>query len=311
TPGRKARPRDICVLGSSWVMGVGCEYEESFCGLLEERYGLDTACLGGGNFNILQMVRYARRMLPFYRPRVLVVSYFAGYTTRAFRREAFSVRRVGERPVYVRRHRGGYRLLDLGVTPGAWYMQRLHTLMQRLARPHDFSLADVRTHLALSVHLWGLRKLKSLWRHVDVLRHGRFHSVPDKEAVASEELRRMVLADVARDLRELGREHGCHVLVYHHFPYRFTDETTLARARRDGELLEEYFAGDPQMHYAGFDCEQAAYDRYIAEHGLEPGNYYEQFKLPDDAHPNKAANEMIAACIHAALDRAGLLPPRS
>ncbi|MGE4505111.1 MAG: hypothetical protein AB7D51_07160 [Desulfovibrionaceae bacterium] len=296
----KATPKPLVLLGDSFVMGSGNDYEDCFAGILEKEYGLNMANLGVGTFSILQAVRHFERNVGFHSPKAAVFVYGHWMVDRAFKDNAF-MNGLGKRPVYVRAKRTGkIFVVDPVYAPGTSTLRTLHSLRNGLIGPHRFNIAYVLRHMHLSLIVRRIRFLRKL---LGLLRLYRYKLINDHEN-RNEELRARVLRDCIGRMAEVAAKHRCKLLVYHMFEYRCYDERK-AVAAYDDSVIREVAALHENVVFDDGSAEHRRFDEYMHREGLT-GDYFDVFKLPDDIHHARPGNELIAESLFEVLMAHGM-----
>ncbi|MGE4470663.1 MAG: hypothetical protein AB7D47_11070 [Desulfovibrio sp.] len=300
-PGMKAEQKPYVLLGDSFAMGSGADYDVSFGGQLATRYGIPIANLGVGTYSLLQVVRHFEVMVPLYKPKVAVFVYNHGMVNRCFKTNAF-MKGLGRRPVFVRRRKDQKIILHENRLPlPPWVIERIHRLRGILIGNPNFDFSYIANYAQLALLMKGIKKVRSL---LHKLCDPRFKYIDDHEHYDNS-LREYVLRTCLNQLADVAEKNGCTVLVYHMFEYRNYEKLRPAMAF-DDQIIAELAEQRSGLEFYDDKAEKQRFEQYMAEHGLS-GDYYEAFKLPDDIHHAPHGNDLLAESIQAALDEKGLL----
>ena len=300
--GQKARPRRVLLAGDSFALGSGVDHEDSLGGILAQEHGLDLANAAVGTASLLQIVRRVEQSLPFHHPRVVVLVFNHGLVDRCFKLNAF-LKGLGQRPVYAY-HKGTGKpgIRENLWSPPTWVFQAIHSSRKRLIDDHAFGLPDVFHYARMRFFMRLMEKVRAA---VKLFRNARYRLV-DESLYLDRGMRDMALKDCLGRLKGLIAEHDARVLFYQMFEYR-AYENRAEVIRGDMELVRALAEDEPRLAVAGCEDEKERMDAYLAERGFAPGDYRGGLVLPDDIHYHRDGNAIMAAAVHEALARHGLL----
>ncbi len=312
-------PVEVLVLGCSWTMGMGVEYQDTFTAVLERLSGRRTANLGVGAFGLTQMVRFLEKHAALIRPRWVVLTYGHWMTTRCFKRN--TLYDVLDRPMYGRLPDGDLVLVEPGYCPSCRLVRRVLDDFRYPQTEHRFGPGDVLANLRWQWNMTWIRfRSGRLW-HAGARRLGLSPwTIVEPDGRMDEKMigfRAQVIQDFVNALDALSRRLDFKALIHHFFEFNLYDpefasvRPHLTAERElvslDGDLFRQAIdrieSGGERLVYRGPEEERDLYDAYLAERGLPPGRYRRPCSLIEDYHPNVVGHGLIGTCLAGQLRR--------
>lgn len=303
-PGMKAAPAEVAVIGCSWPMGCGVEYERSFPYRLQVMTGRSVANLGVGSYSLVQAIRRLEREIAFIRPKVIMVSFSSWMVARCFKYNAFN--RVLLRPIFVRNRKTGEpELFEMRNPPGWMADAFLHAVRERRKGRADW----LRTLCLLNSGCLSLKLRRTVpsFRRVDIVQN---NLEPVNLATG-----RQVTAWCFRRLKELADAAAARVLVCHHFEYfgigrkneagEDMPRLAAAYAQIARQVVSELDPVAETLQYESPDAMQKKVKNYLGARGLRVREFVPAIHFAEHNHPNDAGHQLIAEFFAEALTRRG------
>lgn len=277
----------ITMVGCSWGMGVGSNYDDGIAANLERAIGVKVGNASVGNYSLLQMARRIELAPKNDDVELIILLYGHWQLDRCFKSNAFAD--ILDRPIFLKDASGNFVIRE--PQPYAnWLVQAYLHLFRRMRSGH-----------ARGFEGW-LRKIVKMLCTVSAIRPRHFlRFLPNHRNIwitSSDadwgDMRTKALRHCLQELSRVSRSRGTKVLIQHLYEYLHSDTARWPIIEQDRDLLRsELHHLDPKGEYLVYRDWSAQAEKF-SQYLLENSGRLSDLIHAENAHPTATGYRLIA-----------------
>lgn len=282
----KAGPADAVVMGCSWAMGVGGDYEGSIPAYLEHSLGKRVVNLGVGSYSLFQSVRLLCREISIIKPKLVIMPFGSWLIDRCLKEPESA---MSYRPILVKNKEGA--IISIAPDNPPEFMARHYKFIAEC-------LSKTKRAVLKSLYKLYLTGLKNFGKLIHLRKRILYNLLGKTMFIRfnpkSGADRSAVLTHCFDMLEKACREYGCRIFIYHLYPYRSYQQRADI-LETDRVLIQKLVDGHEAMEYVDWRDMKQALDAFSKSKNLSFEAAVEKYiNWSDNNHPTPLGYKLIA-----------------